>query len=78
MSRAIREHLRDFLAIVGLIAAGLIVTLIILGNQASALPSWVPFLGEDRFELKAEFTSAQAVTCLAVTSTSCRPPVGTS
>src|SRR5262245_60860140 len=62
MRRAIREHLRDFLAIVGLVLAGLITTFIILGSQASALPSWVPFLGEDRFELKAEFTSAQAVT----------------
>ena len=34
----------------------------ILANQASALPCWVPILGEDRFELKAEFSSAQAVT----------------
>ncbi len=34
----------------------------ILANQATALPSWVPLLGEERFELKAEFTSAQAVT----------------
>ena len=62
MRRAIREHLRDFLAIVGLVVAGVVTTFVILGNQASALPSWVPILGEDRFELKAEFTSAQAVT----------------
>ncbi len=62
MRRAIREHLRDFLAIIGLIAAGLVTTYVILGNQASALPSWVPLLGEERFEVKAEFTSAQAVT----------------
>jgi phospholipid/cholesterol/gamma-HCH transport system substrate-binding protein len=62
MRRAIREHLRDFLAIVGLIIAGLVTTFVILGNQASALPSWVPFLGEDQFELKAEFSSAQSLT----------------
>ena len=62
MRRAIREHLRDFLAIIALIAAGLAVTYVILGSQASALPSWVPLLGEERFEVKAEFTSAQAVT----------------
>ena len=34
----------------------------ILANQATALPSWVPLLGEDRFELNAEFSTAQAVT----------------
>ncbi len=62
MRRAIREHLRDFLAIVGLVVAGVVTTFVILGNQASALPSWVPILGEDRYELKAEFSSAQAVT----------------
>ena len=62
MRRAIREHLRDFLAIIGLVLAGVVTTFIILGNQASALPSWVPILGEERFEVKAEFTSAQAVT----------------
>ena len=62
MRRAIREHLRDFLAIIGLVLAGLVTTYVILSNQASALPSWVPLLGEDRFELKAQFTSAQAVT----------------
>ena len=62
MRRAIREHLRDFLAIIGLVVAGVVTTFIILGNQASALPSWVPILGEERFEVNAEFTSAQAVT----------------
>ena len=62
MRRAIREHLRDFLAIIGLVIAGVVTTFVILGNQASALPSWVPILGEERFEVKAEFTSAQAVT----------------
>ncbi len=62
MTRVIREHLRDFLAIIGLVAAGLVTTYVILSNQATALPSWMPLLGEERFELKAEFSSAQAVT----------------
>jgi phospholipid/cholesterol/gamma-HCH transport system substrate-binding protein len=60
--RAIREHLRDVIAIVALIAAGLVTAYVILANQATALPSWVPLLGENRFELKAELSSAQAVT----------------
>jgi phospholipid/cholesterol/gamma-HCH transport system substrate-binding protein len=60
--RVIREHLRDFLAIIALVAAGLVTTYVILNSQATALPSWVPLLGEERFELKAEFSSAQAVT----------------
>ena len=61
MKRAIREHLRDFIAIVALIIAGLVTAGVILSSQAAALPSWLPFLG-DRFALKAEFTSAQAIT----------------
>ncbi len=34
----------------------------ILVNQRASLPEWLPVLGADRFELKAEFSSAQAVT----------------
>ena len=34
----------------------------ILSQQASALPPWFPILGEDRFELKAQLETAQAVT----------------
>ena len=62
MKRAIREHIRDFIAIIALIIAGLVTAGVILSSQAAALPSWLPFLGEDRFALKAEFTSAQAIT----------------
>jgi len=62
MQRAIREHLRDFLAIGALIVVGLAVTLYILSQQQQPYPSWVPFLGDDRFELKAELETAQAVT----------------
>ena len=62
MARAIREHLKDFVAIIVLVALGVLVTGYILSQQATALPSWVPILGEERFELNAEFSTAQAVT----------------
>lgn len=62
MTRAIREHLRDFIAILALTAAGIVTAVVILANQASVFPEWMPFLGTDRFELRAEFSSAQAVT----------------
>jgi phospholipid/cholesterol/gamma-HCH transport system substrate-binding protein len=62
MRRAIREHLRDFIAIVTLLVLGLAATVAILSQQQAVYPSWIPFLGDERFELKAEFTSAQAVT----------------
>ncbi|MDP9227667.1 MAG: MlaD family protein, partial [Actinomycetota bacterium] len=62
MRRALREHFRDVLAIIALTALGIATTVFILSSQATALPSWVPFLGEDRFELNADFSTAQAVT----------------
>jgi phospholipid/cholesterol/gamma-HCH transport system substrate-binding protein len=62
MSRAIREHLRDFVAIMVLVVLALVTTGVILVQQAANFPAWVPILGSDRFELKAEFTTAQAVT----------------
>jgi phospholipid/cholesterol/gamma-HCH transport system substrate-binding protein len=60
--RAIREHLRDFVAIGVLIVLALVTTGVILASQTTLIPSWIPLLGEDRFELKAEFSSAQAIT----------------
>lgn len=62
MRRVIREHLRDFLAIIGLTVAGVVTAFVILANQTTALPPWFPILGEDRFELNATLSSAQAVT----------------
>jgi phospholipid/cholesterol/gamma-HCH transport system substrate-binding protein len=62
MKRAIREHLRDFLAIAVLLVIGLLTTGIILAKQGFTLPAWVPVGGSDRFELKAELATAQAVT----------------
>ncbi len=58
----IREHLRDVVAIAALAVCGLAATVAILSQQAAPFPSWVPLLGKDTFELKAEFSTAQAVT----------------
>jgi phospholipid/cholesterol/gamma-HCH transport system substrate-binding protein len=61
MRRGLRTHLRDVLAIIALLAAALFATTVILINQRTSLPSWVPLIGTDRFALEAEFSSAQAV-----------------
>ncbi len=61
MRKAIRDHARDFAAVIGLVVIAAAMTLVILTQQRLSFPEWVPGLGEDRFELKAEFTSAQAV-----------------
>jgi phospholipid/cholesterol/gamma-HCH transport system substrate-binding protein len=62
MRRALRSHLREILAIIALVAAALFATTVILINQRTSLPGWVPLIGTDRFELEAEFSTAQAVT----------------
>jgi phospholipid/cholesterol/gamma-HCH transport system substrate-binding protein len=62
MRRAIREHLRDFLAIGALIIAAVLVTGLILSQQQQPYPSWIPILGDDTFTLKADLSTAQAVT----------------
>ena len=61
MRRIIREHLRDFVALTLLFVAGLAVAGLILSQQQQPYPSWIPFLGDDQFELKAEFDTAQAI-----------------
>jgi phospholipid/cholesterol/gamma-HCH transport system substrate-binding protein len=58
MGKAIRDHLRDFLAILGLLIVALLATYIIVQNQRLR----IPLLEEKPFELKAEMTTAQAVT----------------
>jgi phospholipid/cholesterol/gamma-HCH transport system substrate-binding protein len=62
MRRALRAHLRDVLAILGLVLAGLFAVTVILVNQRASLPSWVPLIGTDFFHLEADFSTAQAVT----------------
>src|SRR3954454_10648147 len=62
MRRALRAHLRDVLAIIGLLLAGLFTVTVSLINQRLVLPDWVPLIGTDRFALEADFSTAQAVT----------------
>ena len=61
MSRAIRDHLRDFLAGLFLLLLALGIAAVILSHQRFYLPGWVPAVGTDFYELKAELGSAQAV-----------------
>src|SRR3954466_12386776 len=55
---AIRKHLRDFIAVAGLIVVALGITYIIVQHQRLR----IPILEEKPFQLKAEFETAQAVT----------------
>jgi phospholipid/cholesterol/gamma-HCH transport system substrate-binding protein len=57
VTTAIRKHLRDFIAITVLIIVGLVATYIIVQQQRLR----IPILESKPFELKAEFSSAQAV-----------------
>jgi phospholipid/cholesterol/gamma-HCH transport system substrate-binding protein len=59
---AIRKHWLDFLAIIGLIVISGAVATYILDNQRLKLPAWVPVVGKDFFVVKAEMSTAQAVT----------------
>jgi hypothetical protein len=49
MAKAIRAHLRDFLAVLGLVVVALLTTWIIVQNQRLR----IPVLEERPFELKA-------------------------
>jgi phospholipid/cholesterol/gamma-HCH transport system substrate-binding protein len=62
MARALRGRTRDLVALVVLLVAGLATTLVIISQQKASLPGWVPIIGQDFFELRAEFLPAQAVT----------------
>ena len=59
---AIRKHLRDFAAIIGLMVIALAVGSVILSHQRLTLPGWVPFIGKDFYNINAELQTAQAVT----------------
>jgi len=59
--RQIRKYLRDFLAIIFMILVAAGVAGYILSNQRFYLPAWVPVVGIDFYEVKAELQTAQAV-----------------
>lgn len=62
MRTAIRKHLRDFAAIVVLVIVAGYTGFYVLSHQSTALPEWVPVFGEDFFDIKGEFSTAQAIT----------------
>lgn len=62
MGVAIRKHFKDFLAVLVLVGIAAAITLFILVNQNVSAPAWVPVLGHETFQMKAEFQTAQAVT----------------
>jgi phospholipid/cholesterol/gamma-HCH transport system substrate-binding protein len=61
VKRAIKNHLRDFIALTALFLVGIGVSAFILSNQRLYLPSWVPGIGKDFYKVNAEFSTAQAV-----------------
>ena len=61
MRRAIRKHLRDFIAIIFLVVVAAGTAGYILSNQRFYLPSWVPGLGSEFYTVEAEFETGQAV-----------------
>ena len=62
MRRAIREHLKDFIAILALVVVGLVVTVLILPSSSSRIRRGSRSSATTTFELKAELSTAQAVT----------------
>jgi phospholipid/cholesterol/gamma-HCH transport system substrate-binding protein len=58
VKRAIRAHLTDFVAVIGLLVVALGVSYVILQNQRLR----IPLLEPEPYVLKAEFTTGQAVT----------------
>jgi phospholipid/cholesterol/gamma-HCH transport system substrate-binding protein len=61
MKRAIRAHLRDFIALAVLFLIAVGISGFILGHQRLYLPKWVPGVGTDFYEVNAEFSTSQAV-----------------
>jgi phospholipid/cholesterol/gamma-HCH transport system substrate-binding protein len=62
MIKGIKDRAGDVVAIVLLMVFGLAVTVFILSRQQQPYPDWLPILGDDTFEVRAEFESAQAIT----------------
>jgi phospholipid/cholesterol/gamma-HCH transport system substrate-binding protein len=59
---AILKHRWDFVAVVAIFAVAMGVAAYILGHQRFYLPHWVPVVGSDFVDYKAEFATAQSVT----------------
>jgi phospholipid/cholesterol/gamma-HCH transport system substrate-binding protein len=62
MRSAIRKHIGEFALVIGVIVAGVLVGGYILSNQRFYLPKWVPVVGSDFVDYKAQLSSAQSIT----------------
>ncbi len=62
MKKAIKDHRKDFAAILALLVIALGSVTVILIQQRFTLPAWVPGIGADRFELTADLSTGQAIT----------------
>lgn len=60
--RQTRRRGRDAFAVLMLFVAGIGTALVILSQQNTSLPGWVPIYGEDVVKLEAELDTAQGVT----------------
>jgi phospholipid/cholesterol/gamma-HCH transport system substrate-binding protein len=61
MMRELRKHAGVFASIVVLIVGAAAIGGYILSNQRFYLPAWVPVVGTDFYEIKAELPTAQAI-----------------
>lgn len=59
--KAFRSNIKAAVAMLGLIVLGVAVGSYILSNQRLNPPAWIPIVGQDTFELKAEVESAQGI-----------------
>jgi phospholipid/cholesterol/gamma-HCH transport system substrate-binding protein len=60
-AKALKSNGKAGLALLGLIVLGVAVGSYILSNQRLNPPEWMPLIGEDTFELKAQLDSAQGI-----------------
>jgi len=59
--RQIKKQLPVFISIIVLLVGALGITAYLLSNQRFYLPAWVPLIGTNFYEVKAELPTAQAV-----------------
>ena len=61
LRKALKSNGKAGIALIALIVLGVAVGSYILSNQRLNPPAWMPIVGEDTFELKAELDSAQGI-----------------
>lgn len=61
MTNGWRGHLKEVIALLGLIVVGIAVGGYIFAHQNVTAPSWVPVLGKTFFDMEARFTTASGV-----------------